>query len=72
MLKQFDGSKFANVMQYHSIYFKAMAWWVLSQDAYKQVEEQARGMWLALAMLKATAFMMEKAKAVVLTIGANY
>jgi programmed cell death 6-interacting protein len=71
-LKAFDGSKFANVMQYHSIYFKAMAWWVISQDEYRKVGEEARGMGLAVALLKATCFMMEKAKAVVLTIGSNY
>ena len=72
MLKQFDGAKFANIQQYHSIYFKSMAWYIISQDEYKKVEEQARGMGLACALLKATAFMMEKAKAVVLTIPANY
>ena len=72
MLKQFDGAKFANIQQYHSIYFKSMAWFIISQDEYKKVEEQARGMGLACALLKATAFMMEKGKAVVLTIPANY
>ena len=39
MLKQYDGSKFANIQQYHSLYFKAMAWFVLSQDELKKVEE---------------------------------
>lgn len=34
-LKAYDGGKFVNIMQYHSIYFGAMAYFVVAQDEFK-------------------------------------
>jgi hypothetical protein len=40
-LKTYDGGRFANIQHYHSLYFKAMAYMVIAQELYKQVEETA-------------------------------
>jgi hypothetical protein len=71
-LKTFDGAKFANVMQYHSIYFQGMAYFVVAQEEYKQASDKASGMGKVVGHYKAASATFEKAKQVVLTIPSNY
>jgi hypothetical protein len=71
-LKNYDSSKFSNVMQYHSLYFTAMSYNVLAMEEFKKVNETSQGMGKAVSMFKATMVQMEKAKPVVLLIPSNY
>ena len=71
-LKTYDSGKFANVQLYHSIYFKAMAYFVLAQEQYKRVDEQANGMGLAVGYFKAVIAQLDEAKKVVGLIPSNY
>lgn len=63
-LKNYDGSKFSNVMQYHSLYFQAMSYNVIAMEEFKKVGEVSQGMGKAVSMFRATMAQMEKAKPV--------
>jgi len=71
-LKSYDGGKFANIQLYHSLYFKAMAYFVLAQEQYKKVDEQANGMGLAVGYFKAVIAQLDEAKRVVALVPSNY
>ena len=71
-LKAFDNQKFANVMQYHSIYFHGMSYVVLAVEEFKQANDKASGMGKAVSLFKVAVSVMDKAKQVVLTIPSNY
>ena len=71
-VKNYDGSKFTNILQYHSYYFEAMAYNVIAIDEYKKAGEQGKGMGLAVGYFKKAAQILEKAKPVVQMIPSNY
>jgi hypothetical protein len=71
-LKNYDSSKFSNVMQYHYLYFQAMSYNVIAMDDYKKVAETSQGMGKAVSMFKATMAALDKAKPVSLLIPSNY
>lgn len=71
-LKQYDGGKFANILQYHSIYFGAMAYFVMAQDEFKQANEKSQGMGKVVGYFKKTAAEFDRAKSVVALIPSNY
>ena len=71
-LKQYDGGKFANILQYHSIYFGAMAYFVVAQDEFKTANEKAQGMGKVVGYFKRTAAEFERAKSIVALIPSNY
>jgi len=49
-----------------------MAYFVMAQDELKKVNDNAKGMGLAVSLLKKTALEFEKAKQVVTLIHSNY
>lgn len=64
-LKAYDGGKFANIMHYHSIYFSAMAHFILAQDDHKVATDKAEGMGKVVGLLKKTVAEFDRAKSVV-------
>jgi len=71
-LKAYDGGKFANIMQYHSLYFSAMAYFVTAQEEFKVANEKSTGMGRVVTLWKRTAAEFEKAKPVIGLIPSNY
>jgi hypothetical protein len=71
-LKAYDGGKFVNIMQYHSIYFAAMAYFVVAQDEFKTANEKSQGMGKAVAYFKRASAEFERAKPIVTLIPSNY
>ena len=59
-------------MNYHSMYFSGMAYYVLAMDEYKTASDKAQGMGKVVTLFKITTAMFDKAKQVVTTIPANY
>lgn len=71
-LKAYDSSRFSNIMHYHSLYFAAMAYSVLSVEEYKTATDKSAGMGRVVALLKKTVAELDRAKPVVATIPSNY
>jgi len=59
-------------MQYHSIYFQGMAYFVVAQDEFKTASDKSQGMGKVVAHFKVASSIFDKAKQVVLTIPSNY
>ena len=59
-------------MQYHSIYFGAMAYFVVAQDEFKTANEKSQGMGKAVSYFKRADAEFERAKPVVALIPSNY
>ena len=59
-------------MQYHSIYFAAMAFFVVAQDEFKMANEKSQGMGKAVGYFKRASAEFERAKSVVTLIPSNY
>jgi BRO1-like domain len=71
-IKAYDGGKFANIMQYHSLYFAGMAYFVIAQEEYKVANEKSNGMGKVVGLFKRTTAEFDKAKPVIGLIPSNY
>jgi hypothetical protein len=71
-LKAYDSGKFCNIMQYHSIYFSAMSYYVLAQEEFKVANEKSQGMGKVVSLWKRTAAEFDRAKPVIGLIPSNY
>ena len=59
-------------MNYHSLYFSAMAYSVMSIEEYKVATDKSTGMGRVVALLKKTVAELDRAKPIVASIPSNY
>ena len=71
-LRNFDNKKIANVLGYHSKYFKAMAYWNLGQFQYKEASDKGKGMNLAVAYLTISVETFQNAQNFAVACGGAY
>ena len=71
-LRNFDNSRFANVLGYHSKYFSAMAYWSLGKKQFEDAGSQGRGMNLAVAYLTVCVEKFTEARRYAEACGGNY
>ena len=71
-VKNFDNGKFANILQYHTYYFEAMAYNVIANEEFKNANTAGKGMGIAVGYYKKVCSILEQAKPITQLIPANY
>jgi hypothetical protein len=71
-LKSYDGAKFSNILCYHSHYFEAQAYYVVSNEEFKKAGDAGKGMGHAAGYFKAAVAAFDRAQKIVFAIPSNY